>query len=125
MGADVFNNPGVARKNLMWGPGAWGANFGLHKDFKIGERVTASLGADFDNIFNHPIRMPDLDYADSNFAYLGGFNIAIDPNTQRPTLASVSRNDDPVTGFGRITSTFSQEGVDSRRTTRLRLRITF
>ena len=84
----------------MWGPGAWGANFGLHKDFKIGERVTASLGADFDNVFNHPIRMPDLDYADSNFAYLGGFNIAIDPNTQRPTLASVSRNDDPVTGFG-------------------------
>jgi hypothetical protein len=125
MGADVFNNPGVARKNLLWGPGAWGANFGLHKDFKIGERVMASLGADFDNIFNHPIRMPDLDYADTNFSYLGGFNIAIDPNTQRPTLASVNRNNDPVTGFGRISSTFSQEGVDSRRTTRLRLRITF
>jgi Carboxypeptidase regulatory-like domain len=125
MGADVFNNPAVARKNLLWGPGAWGANFGLHKDFKIGERVTASLGADFDNVFNHPIRMPDLDYADSNFSYLGGFNIAIDPNTKRPTLASVNRNNDPVTGFGRISSTFSQEGIDSRRTTRLRLRITF
>ena len=125
MGADVFDNPGVARKNLLWGPGAWGANFGLHKDFKIGERVTASLGADFDNIFNHPIRMPDLDFADSNFSYLGGFNIAIDPNTHMPTLAGVNRNNDPVTGFGRISSTFSQEGIDSRRTTRLRLRITF
>jgi hypothetical protein len=125
MGADVFTNPGVARKNLLWGPGAWGANFGLHKDFKVGERVTASLGADFDNVFNHPIRMPDLDFADSNFSYLGGFNIAIDPNTQRPILAGVNPNNDPVTGFGRASSTFSQEGIDSRRTTRLRLRITF
>jgi hypothetical protein len=125
MGADVFDNPGVARKNLLWGPGAWGANFGLHKDFKIGERVTAALGADFDNIFNHPIRMPDIDFADGSFSYLGGFNIGIDPATQRPILAKVSPNNDPVLGFGRASSTFSQEGIDSRRTTRLRLRITF
>ena len=34
----------VARKNLLWGPGAWGVNFGLHKDFKFKERITASLG---------------------------------------------------------------------------------
>jgi hypothetical protein len=125
MGADVFDNPAVARKNLLWGPGAWGVNFGLHKDFKIGERVTATLGADFDNIFNHPIRMPDLDFADSSFSYLGGFNIAIDPTTQLPMLAGVSPNDDPLLGFGRASSTFSQEGIDSRRTVRLRLRITF
>lgn len=133
MGADVFTNPGVAKKNFLWGPGAWGANFGLHKDFKLGERVTAQLGADFNNIFNHPIRMPNLDFADSSFANLGGFNIQIDPNTLRPilardpsdptgkTLAAFDRNSD----FGRLFSTFSQEGVDSRRTTRLRLRITF
>jgi len=125
MGADIFTNPAVARKNLLWGPGAWGVNFGLHKDFKVGERVTASLGADFDNIFNHPIRMPDLDFADGSFAYLGGFNIAVDPNTRMPTLAGVTPNDDPVFGFGRASSTFSQEGIDSRRTVRLRLRITF
>jgi hypothetical protein len=43
MGADVFTSPGVARKNFLWGPGAWGANFGLHKEFKVGERVTAGL----------------------------------------------------------------------------------
>lgn len=121
MGADVFTNPGVARKNFLWGPGAWGANFGLHKDFKLGERVTASLGADFNNIFNHPIRMPNLDFADSSFSNLGGFLIQVDPNTRRPMLASLDRNPD----FGRAFSTFSQEGVDSRRTTRLRLRITF
>lgn len=123
MGADVFTNPGVARKNFLWGPGAWGANFGLHKDFKIGERVTATLGADFDNIFNHPIRMPNLDFADSSFSYLGGFNIQVDPTTRRPQLnpSEMDRNPD----FGRPFSTFQQEGVDSRRTTRLRLRITF
>jgi len=123
MGADVFTNPGVARKNFLWGPGAWGANFGLHKDFKLGERVTASLGADFNNIFNHPIRMPNLDFADSSFSNLGGFNILIDPATLRPMLNpnAMDRNPD----FARLFSTFSQEGVDSRRTTRLRLRITF
>jgi hypothetical protein len=123
MGADVFTNPGVARKNLLWGPGAWGVNFGVHKDFKLGERVTAQLGADFNNIFNHPIRMPNLDFADSSFSNLGGFLIQVDqdPNIRRPMLASLDRNPD----FGKPFSTFSQEGIDSRRTTRLRLRITF
>ncbi len=130
MGADVFDNPGIARKNLLWGPGAWGLNFGLHKDFKVGERVTAALGADFDNIFNHPIRMPDLDFADSSFSYLGGFNIQIDPNTLRPQLMPDPTNPTgfaiaPNSDFARAFSTFSQEGIDSRRTVRLRLRITF
>jgi hypothetical protein len=130
MGADVFTSPGVARKNFLWGPGAWGANFGLHKEFKVGERVTAGLGADFDNIFNHPIRMPNLDFADGSFSYLGGFNIQIDPNTLQPQLEldptnptgfKIKRNSD----FARAFSTFSQEGIDSRRTVRLRLRIAF
>jgi len=133
MGADVFTNPAVARKNFLWGPGAWGVNFGVHKNFKLGERVTASLGADFDNLFNHPIRMPNLDFADSSFSYLGGFNIQVDPNTRRPMLAHTDLNDptsplvpfDRNPDFGRAFSTFSQEGIDSRRTTRLRLRITF
>ena len=120
MGADVFSNPGIARKNLLWGPGAWGVNFGLHKEFKVTERVTASLGADFDNVFNHPIRMPNLDFADSSFSYLGGFDIGVNSALQ-PVLQDVNPNPD----FARAFSTFSQEGIDSRRTTRLRLRITF
>lgn len=120
MGADVFTNPGIAGKNLLWGPGAWGVNFGLHKEFKVTERVTASLGADFDNIFNHPIRMPNQDFGDSSFSYLGGFDIGVNPNLQ-PFLQDINPNPD----FGRAFSTFSQEGIDSRRTTRLRLRITF
>jgi len=123
MGADVFTNPGVARKNFLWGPGAWGTNFGLHKNFKVGERVTAELGADFNNLFNHPIRMPNQDFADSSFSYLGGFNIQVDPTTRRPQLNPSEM--DPNPDFGRLFSTFPQEGVDSRRTTRLRLRITF
>ena len=130
MGADVFTNPAVARKNLLLGPGAWGVNFGVHKNFKIGERVTAELGADFNNLFNHPIKMPNLDFADSSFSYLGGFNIDVNPTTLQPELQAdatdptgfnINRNPD----FGRAFSTFPQEGVDSRRTTRLRLRITF
>lgn len=120
MGADVFTNPGIARKDMLWGPGAWGVNFGLHKDFKVGERVTASLGADFDNVFNHPIRMPNQDFGDSSFSYLGGFDVTVNPALQ-PVLEDVNPNPD----FGRAFSTFSQEGIDSRRTTRLRLRITF
>jgi hypothetical protein len=123
MGADVFSNPGVARKNFLFGPGAWGVNFGLHKDFKITERVTAQFGADFNNLFNHPLRMPTQDFADSSFANLGGFNIQVDPVTRLPQLNPSGM--DPNPDFGRPFSTFSQEGVDSRRTTRLRLRVTF
>ena len=121
MGADVFTNPGVARKNLLLGPGAWGVNFGVHKNFKLGERVTAEFGADFNNLFNHPIKMPNLDFADSSFSYLGGFDIDVNQTTLQPELQDINRNPD----FGRAFSTFPQEGVDSRRTTRLRLRITF
>lgn len=133
MGADVFTNPAIARKNLLWGPGAWGVNFGLHKDFKFGERVTANFGADVDNIFNHPIRMPNQDFGDSSFSYLGGFNIKVNPNTLQPTLQSGVDCGNPAgqlcldtnSDFARLYSTFPQEGVDSRRTIRLRLRVTF
>src|SRR5882724_10058647 len=133
MGADVFTNPSIARKNLLWGPGGWGVNFGLHKDFKFGERLVANFGADFDNIFNHPIRMPNQDFGDGSFSYLGGFLIKIDPGTLQPALQTgADCGDDPGvlclntnSDFARLFSTFPQEGVDSRRTIRLRLRITF
>ncbi|HKU23826.1 MAG TPA: TonB-dependent receptor [Candidatus Sulfotelmatobacter sp.] len=133
MGADVFTNSAIARKNLLWGPGGWGVNFGLHKDFRFGERVTASLGADFDNIFNHPIRMPNQDFGDNSFSYLGGFNIKVNPQTLQPMLESGADCGNAVgqlcldgnSDFARAYSTFPQEGVDSRRTIRLRLRVTF
>jgi hypothetical protein len=121
MGSDIFTNSAIARKNLLWGPGGWGVNLGLHKDFKFGERVIANFGADFDNIFNHPIRMPNQDFGDGSFSYLGGFDVQIDPATLMPAIEDVNPNSD----FARLFSTFPQEGVDSRRTIRLRLRITF
>ena len=125
MGADVFTNPSIARKNLLWGPGGWGVNFGLHKDFKFGERVIANFGADFDNIFNHPIRMPNQDFGDGSFSYLGGFDVAVQgPNDPAP-LMPIVEDTNPNPDFARLFSTFPQEGVDSRRTIRLRLRITF
>jgi hypothetical protein len=54
---------------------------------------------------------------------LGDFSVAVDPATLKPFIPSdlVNLNDD----FGRLLSTYTQEGVDSRRTIRLRLRITF
>jgi hypothetical protein len=68
---------------------------------------------------------PDSDYGGGGgpFAFLGDFNIGVDPSTLRAYIdpTSVVPNED----FGRLINTFTQEGIDSRRTVRLRLRITF
>ena len=83
VGADLLSNPAVAKRNMLVGPGAWGVNLGIHKAFPIGERVVATLGADFDNIFNHPLLAPDANFGGGGgtFAQLGDFNIRVDPNT--------------------------------------------
>jgi hypothetical protein len=117
LGADLFDNPDVAKRNLLWGPGTWGANLGVHKIFRMGERVRADLGADFNNLFNHPLKSP----ADVSVANLGSFSMGIDQKTLKPFITTVSPNPD----FGRMLTSYSQENVDSRRTTRLKLRITF
>jgi hypothetical protein len=122
LGADVFDNPAVAKRGLLQGPGGWGVNLGVHKNFKIGERVVASFGADFNNIFNHPIRMPDSDFGGSFDLFANVGNIAVVPTT--PTTLSYEYVV-PNSEFGKANRTFSEEGIDSRRTTRLRLRITF
>jgi hypothetical protein len=123
MGADLFNNPQIAKRNLLFGPGTWGVNLGVHKSFQFGERVTATFGADIDNVFNHPLFSPDSDYGGGGgpFAFLGDFDIQVDPATLKPVVADFTPNGD----FGRLEQTFTQEGVDSRRTIRLLLRITF
>jgi hypothetical protein len=127
LGADMFSNPAVAKRNLLIGPGAWGVNLGVHKEFHFGERVMASLGADFDNIFNHRLFAPDNNYGGGGgpFAMLGDFNVTVNPTTLKlnpiDPVNDVTLND----AFGRLLNTFTQEGVDSRRTVRLRLRITF
>lgn len=126
VGADVFSNPANAKRNLLWGPGTWGVNLGIHKDFHFGERVTAQIGADVDNLFNHPLFSPNQDDGGGggSFAELGEFNIRVDPNNGHllPLVESdLIRNDQ----FGQLLNSYTQEGVDSRRTIRLRLRITF
>ena len=139
VGADVFDNRQVATRNILRGPGGWGVNLGVHKEFALGERVRASIGADFNNIFNHPIRMPNSDFAGGfgTFANLGDFIVGVNPSTL--TLNPIDNGDvnncvfDPGQScvdfrndlFGVANQTFPQEGIDSRRTTRLRLRITF
>jgi len=124
VGADLFSNSSVAKRNLLQGPGAWGVNLGLHKQFHAGERVTLLFGADVDNLFNHPLFMPTSDFAGGGgpLAFVGDFNIAVDQTTgQLLPITDVSPNPD----FGVLNTTFSQEGIDSRRTVRLRFRVTF
>ncbi len=120
VGADLFDNPNVAKRNLLNGPGAWGANLGLTKSFAIGERVRLRVGAQFDNVFNHPLRLPSSDVAPS-IARLGTFNIRVNPANKRVEIASL----DPNLDFGRFFDSFNQEGIDNRRTIRITLRLTF
>ncbi len=124
IGADLFSNPAAASRNLLEGPGAWGINLGVHKNFHFGERVTAMLGADADNLLNHPIFMPDQNYAGggSPFAMLGTFNIAVNQTTGAlMPITDITTN--PL--FGVKTQTFEQEAVAGSRMFRVRLRITF
>ena len=101
MGGDVFSNPEVAKRNMPVGPGTWGVNLGVHKDFRFSERGKAQLGADIDNLSNHPLFSPDFNYGGGGgpFAFLGDFNLAVDQKTGRLLpITDVTPNPD----FGRL-----------------------
>lgn len=117
MGADLFSNPKVAVRNMLTGPSTSGLNLGIKKAFAFGERVRAELGADFNNVLNHPLKAPD----NYDIGALGTFTLKVNPATLQPEIQDYQRNPD----FGRLIASYPQEGVDSRRTVRLRLRITF
>jgi len=121
-GADALDNPKVARRNLLQGPGTWGANLGVNKTFRFSEKVRLRFGAEFNNIFNHPLISPDLDTA-TGISNLGTFDIRLNSTTNKVEINpdSIDRNED----FGRFFNSFSQENIDSRRTIRLTLRLTF
>jgi len=127
VGPDIFTQAGVAKRNMLWGPATWGVNLGVHKDIRFGERVNVQFGADVDNIFNHPLFSPDANAGGGGgtFALLGDFNVEVDQTTGKllPINPATDVNLNPL--FGRLVSSFTQEGIDSRRTVRLRLRITF
>jgi hypothetical protein len=124
VGSDLFSNSAVAKRNFLTGPGTWGVNLGVHKNFHFGERITAEIGADVDNIFNHPLLSPDFNYGGGGgpFAMVGDFNIAVDQTTGK-LLPITDVTPNPT--FGQLINSFPQEGIDDRRAVRLRLRITF
>jgi hypothetical protein len=129
VGADIFTQAGVAKRNLLWGPGTWGVNLGIHKDFRFSDRVIAQLGADVDNIFNHPLLSPNSDAGGGGgeFAWLGSFSVKVDQTTGKLLPIDLADPDQVIRNdnFGRLNHSFTQEGIDNRRTVRLRLRITF
>jgi hypothetical protein len=121
-GASLFSDPQNAKRNSLIGPGTYGVNLGLHKAFKITERVTFQLGADADNVFNHPLLSPDTNTSD-DFANVGSFTVHLDPNTG--AILPLSTEYYPNPDFGLKYQSVTQEGVDNRRSIRLRGRITF
>ena len=144
--SDFFSNPAVAKRNVLIGPSLWGLNIGVHKNFRITERVTASLGADFDNVLNHPLLAPDLNDGGGGgtFAMVGDFYLPdpiAGPSGHQPVLVPITSNTPPVgnscpisgpncyfeynSSFGQLIKGYDQEGVTSRRQIRLRLRVTF
>ncbi len=121
-GSTFFSNPLNARRNSLLGPGTYGVNFGLHKSFSLSDRFALQIGADVDNLFNHPLLSPDSSGAD-DFSNLGTFNIHLDPKTGaiQPLSTDYTANPD----FGLKYQSYTQEGIDNRRSIRLRGRITF
>ncbi|HEU0176411.1 MAG TPA: carboxypeptidase regulatory-like domain-containing protein [Blastocatellia bacterium] len=117
-GADLLNNPAVARRNFLTGPGSWGVNLGVHKNFALTEKFRLQVGADFNNVFNHPLWSP----LGSDIGKLGEFFVSLDPNGNSVILPE---NVIPNNDFGRNTVSTPQEGIDSRRSIRIRLRLTF
>jgi len=112
------DNADVAKRNSLIGPGTWGVNFGLRKFFRLSENTKLEVGVDFNNVFNHPLLSP----LDTQFANLGDFDIALNSSGQ-PVIAPDSVNPNP--NFGRNQFSWTQEGIDNRRSIRAKLRLTF
>ena len=108
----------------------FGVNFGAHKTFHIRDRISIQVGADIDNLFNHPLLSPDQNAAGGSFAQLGDFNLLVDQSApapgKQPKLLPIAPEDVNINqSFGRLNNSYSQEGVGGNRTIRLRGRITF
>lgn len=133
VGTDFFSNPAVAKRNVLRGPALWGVNLGIHKNFKVTERLAANIGADVDNLFNHPLLAPDFGDAgggngSGGFANVGDFSVDVNqtppPAGQQPGLLPIT-NFFYNPSFGQLVKSYDTEGVSGRREIRLRLRITF
>ena len=137
MGANLFTQNGIAVRNAIYGPSMWGANLGIHKSFHVNERIEVQLGADVNNIFNHPMLSPDQSDGggcEGCFANVGSFSMSVDqskPGTpgHQPGILPVDITDPaqftPNADFGHLFRSYQQEGIDSNRSIRLRGRVTF
>ena len=133
VGADLFSQPGVVKRNALVGPSTYGVNLGAHKSIQINDHMSVQLGADIDNVFNHPILSPDANDGGGGgtFAQLGDFYVGVDQNTppapgKQPKLLPITPDLVNINSdFGRLYRSYEQEGVDSRRSIRLRARLTF
>ncbi|MBA2705213.1 MAG: carboxypeptidase regulatory-like domain-containing protein [Blastocatellia bacterium] len=121
VGADLLDNPNVIRRNALTGPSTWGANLGIRKKFRITETARLEVGADFNNVFNHPLRAPIDPDAAFEFTHIGTFFLDVDAQGRILPITRV----DPNPNFGRLIQSYRDEGIDNRRTIRLRLRFTF
>jgi hypothetical protein len=121
-GSTLFSDPSNAPRNSLTGPGTWGVNLGVHKSFHLTDRVALQIGADADNVFNHPLLSPDNTTRD-DFSNIGNFTVHLDPTTG--AILPLATEYYPNPDFGLKYQSVTQEGVDSRRSIRLRGRITF
>jgi hypothetical protein len=137
MGGNLFTQSGIAVRNAIYGPNTYGVNLGLHKSFHISERFAVQLGADVNNIFNHPMLSPDQSDGggcEGCFSNVGSFSLSVDQSTpgtpgHQPKLLPVDTTDpaqySPNPDFGHLFRSYEQEGISSNREIRLRGRITF
>ena len=119
-GADVLDNPDNVKRNSIAGPGTWGVNLGVRKFFRFSETTKLELGADINNVFNHPLLSP-TNAALFDFARVGSFSVRVNPTTKQPEIFNFI----PNTLFGRTNVAYNQEGIENRRMVRFRLRFTF
>jgi len=137
MGSDLYTQSGVAARNALWGPSTYGVNFGLHKTFAITERIGLQLGADVNNLLNHPMLSPDQGDGggcEGCFANVGSFSLSVDQSKlgtpgNQPKILPIDTTDSsqysPNADFGHLFRSYEQEGISSNRQIRLRGRLTF
>jgi hypothetical protein len=146
--ATLYSDPNAVKRNFLTGPGTYGINLGIHKNIRVNDRIAVKLGADIDNVLNHPLLAPDQSNGGggSPFSSVGSFNVQvnqpdgtpqpvgvqpgispIDPNPNDPAYANspVGQPTQLNSNFGQLNQSFSQEGVNANRQIRLLARITF
>ena len=137
MGGNLYTQAGVASRNALYGPSTYGINLGVHKTFAITERIGIQLGADVNNVLNHPMLSPDVNDGggcEGCFSNVGSFSLSVDQSKlgtpgNQPKILPIDTTDPaqftPNPDFGRLFRSYEQEGITSNRTIRLRGRITF